>query len=87
MRFAWQAKQSTGNADPAPSRNGRSSLIMVAYNVIWWVPIVLAFTPVMSYRAGFVAFLAVTTARLVANLYRNNVLSGERARDFPLRSP
>jgi len=60
---------------------------MVVYNVIWWIPIVLTFTKVIDYHAGFIAFFVVTLIRLVANLLRNNVLKQEQAESFPLRSP
>lgn len=61
--------------------------LFVAYNVVWWVPVVLAFVGVVSYRAGFLSFLVITIFRAVANLYRNNVLPVEAAQRFLLRSP
>lgn len=64
-----------------------SRLLFVAYNVVWWVPVVLAFVGVLSWRGGFLGFLIVTIFRSVANLYRNNVLPVEAAQHFPLRSP
>ena len=60
---------------------------MVAYNVAWWIPIILPFTNTIDYRTGFIAFLVVTLIRLVANLIRNNVLKPEQAESFPLRAP
>jgi len=60
---------------------------MVAYNVVWWIPIVLPFVGTIDYRTGFIAFFIVTLIRLVANLLRNNVLKPEQAESFPLRSP
>ena len=61
--------------------------IYIAYNVIWWIPIVLPFTRVIDYRAGFILLFVITLIRAAANLYRNNVLSPEQAAYFPLRSP
>ncbi len=87
MRFAWQRQQSGGEA---PAKRGAAhplNLVMIAYNVIWWVPIILPFTGAIDYRTGFIAFLAVTAVRLAANAVRNNVLQPARAEVFPLRSP
>lgn len=85
MRFAWLRSKEGSEQAPAISPAGR--LVFVAYNVVWWVPVVLAFAGVVSYRAGFLGFLVITIFRAVANLYRNNVLPVEAAQHFPLRSP
>jgi hypothetical protein len=88
MRFAWEKKK-TGR-DVSTNKRGFShplNLIMVAYNIVWWIPIILPFTGVIEYQTGFIAFLVVTVIRLVANIVRNNVLNPEKAVDFPLRSP
>jgi hypothetical protein len=85
MRFAWLREQS-GN-DELVKQGPLNRLIFIAYNVIWWVPIVLPFAKVIDYRTGFIAFLAITIFRAVANLFRNNVLKGEQAEYFPLRAP
>ena len=85
MRFAWLREKS---GDPAPSQPGAiNRLIFIAYNVIWWVPIVLRLTKVIDYRSAFVAFLIITIFRAMANVVRNNFLTPERAETFPLRSP
>ena len=63
------------------------NLIMIAYNVIWWIPIILPFTGLIDYNAGFIAFFIITMIRLGANLLRNNILGPEQAVEFPLRSP
>lgn len=60
---------------------------MMAYNIIWWIPIILPFTGLIEYETGYIAFLVVTIVRLAANLVRNNVLKPEVAVIFPLRSP
>jgi len=85
LRFAWL--RSKGGSEQAPPLSPAGRLLFVAYNVIWWVPIVLAVVGVLSYRAAFFSFLAITVFRAVANLYRNNVLPVEAAQRFPLRSP
>ena len=63
------------------------NLIMLAYNIVWWLPIILAFTGTIDYNTGFMTFFAVTVIRLVANLVRNNVLKPEQGESFPLRAP
>jgi len=87
MRFALLRKNS---ADPVPAKlrfTHPLNLLMIAYNVVWWIPIVLTFTKTIDYRTGFIAFFVVTIIRLIANLLRNNVLKPEQAESFPLRSP
>jgi hypothetical protein len=85
MRFAW-LREKTGV--PAPAQSGAiNRLIVIVYNLIWWVPIVLGFTKVIDYRAAFITFLIITIFRAVANVVRNNVLTPEQAETFPLRSP
>ena len=85
MRFAWLRQNSANLVSGKPSTTNR--LIFIAYNVIWWIPIVLTFNKIIDYRTGFIAFFAVTIIRAGANLYRNNVLQPEQAESFPLRSP
>jgi len=41
----------------------------------------------ISYRAGFVAFLAVTVVRALVNGYRINVMPIAAAERLPLRQP
>ena len=85
MRVAWQMKNSGNDVSVTQSFSRR--LIYIAYNVIWWIPIVLTFTKIIDYRTGFILLFVVTIIRAGANLYRNNVLSPEQAAYFPLRSP
>jgi hypothetical protein len=85
MRFAWLREKSGDPAPPQPSVINR--FILIAYNVVWWVPIVLGFTKVIDYRIGFVAFLIITIFRALANGVRNNVLPPEQGERFPLRAP
>ena len=85
MRFAWLREQS---GRPEPDQPGTiNRLIFIAYNVIWWVPIVLGFFKVLDYQTAFIAFLIITLFRAGANLFRNNVLAPEQAETFPLRAP
>ena len=87
MRFAWQRKGLAKSVSIKRRFTHPLNLIFVAYNIVWWIPIVLPFAKVIDYRTGFIAFFLVTVIRLVANLIRNNVLKPEQAESFPLRAP
>jgi len=87
MRFAWIRIKSSAGDPPKRLFTHPLNLLMMAYNIIWWIPIILPFTKTIDYHTGFIAFFVVTIIRLVANLIRNNVLKGEQAESFPLRSP
>ena len=82
MRFARLR-----NEDEHPAETPFDRVVFVTYNVVWWIPVVLTVLGMVSYEVGLVGFLAVTTVRALVNLYRNNVMSVERAQFFPLRSP
>ena len=87
MRFAWLRKNS---GDPVPAKlrfTHPLNLLFVAYNVIYWIPIILPFTKVIDYRVGFIALFVVIIIRGIANLVRNNVLTLEQGEKFPLRIP
>ncbi len=85
MRFAWLREKS---GEPAPAQPGTvNRLILVTYNLIWWVPIVLGFVKVIDYQTAFITFLVITLFRAIANVVRNNLLTPEQAETFPLRSP
>ena len=85
MRFAWLQEKSEDFVPAQPGATNR--LILIAYNLIWWVPLVLGFFKVVDYRTGFVAFLIITIFRAIANVVRNNALTPEQAVAFPLRQP
>lgn len=85
MRFAWLREKSGDLAPPRSSVINR--LILIVYNLIWWVPIVLGFFKVIDYRTAFITFLIITICRALANGVRNNILTPEQAEAFPLRSP
>lgn len=85
MRFAWLRENSGEEVSAEQSSLNRA--IYIAYNIIWWVPIVLPLTKIIDYQTGFILLFIVTIIRAGANLYRNNVLSPEQAAYFPLRSP
>jgi hypothetical protein len=85
MRFAWLREQAGDQVAAKPGLANR--LTFIAYNVIWWIPIVLGFTKVIDYRTGFIAFLVITIIRAIANVIRNNFLTLEQAEIFPFRAP
>jgi hypothetical protein len=85
MRFAWLREKAAAGTSVEQSAANR--LIVAAYNLVWWVPIVLPITKTIDYGAGFIAFTVITAVRLSANLYRNNVLTLEQAERFPFRAP
>ena len=53
-RLAWLRQQSADSAPIDASTTNR--LIFIAYNVIRWIPIVLAFIKLIDYRVAFFAF-------------------------------
>ena len=85
MRFAWLRENLGGDAPAQPGPLNR--LVLIAYNLIWWAPIVLGFTKVIDYTVAFIAFFAITIIRAIANLVRNHCLTLEQAEVFPFRSP
>ena len=86
MRFARLRKNTPDHVSIKGKVTNLFSLIRMVYNVIWWVPLVLAFTRVIDYRAGFILFFAVTALRLCINLYVNYALDLEKFERFPLKA-
>jgi len=85
MRVAWQ-RNNAGN-DVEIAQGSTKRLIYIAYNIFFWVPLLLPFTGIIDYQTGFLFLLLVTCFRAIANFYRNNFLTLEQAEYFPLRSP
>ena len=85
MRFAY-LREKLGK-DKKIENSTLSLVIMIVYNVIWWAPIILAFTKVIDYKTGFIFFLGLTVFRALANIFRNNILKGDTAEKFPFRQP
>ena len=85
MRFAWLRENSDDHASAQPSLANR--IVFIAYNLIWWLPILLGFLKVIDYHTAFIAFFAITIIRAIANLIRNNILTLEQAEIFPFRAP
>ena len=84
MRFAWINKDSTNDVPTEQSSINR--VIYIVYNLIWWIPIVLAVFKIIDYRTAFIALFILTAIRAVVNLFRNNVLNPKQAENFPLRA-
>ncbi len=85
MQFAWQRKK-LANYVPI-KKNLANRLTFIAYNVAYWIPLVLPFTGIIDFRTGFIGFFLIIIIRAAANLYRNNFLKVAQAEAFPLRSP
>ncbi len=82
MRFAWKRKK----AGQVSVKQGTANRVtQITYNTVYWIPIILPFTPLMDYNTGFIVFAAIVLARGVINLITNNVLAPEQAEYFPLR--
>ena len=84
MRFAWINKDSANDVPTEQSSFNR--VIYIAYNLIWWIPIVLVVFKIIDYQTAFIALFVLTAIRAVVNLFRNNVLNPQQAENFPLRS-
>jgi hypothetical protein len=61
--------------------------ILILYNAVYWIPMVLPWTSLMSYRQGVVGLVILIGFRATANVYRNNRMTFEQAEVFPLRIP
>ena len=85
MRFAWLRRREGRDEPPVMTRLQR--LLFIAYNVIWWVPVVLAILGIVSFWSGALGFLIISVARAAVNSYRINVMPVAAAERFPLRSP
>jgi hypothetical protein len=85
MQFAWQMKKLDSYI--STKRSFLNRLIVIVYNVVWWVPMVLPFSKIIDYQMGFILFFLVTFIRATANLYRVNILKLELVENFPLRGP
>ncbi|UCC17112.1 MAG: hypothetical protein JSU58_00745 [Dehalococcoidales bacterium] len=86
MRFARLKKNSSNHIPVKRGVTHPLSLFRLAYNVIWWMPMLLSFTGVIDYRAGIIAFFAVTVFRLCINIYVNYALDLEKFERFPLKA-
>ena len=58
----------------------------MAFNATFWIALLFPFIGIIDYGTGLIAFFVVTIMRLVANIYRINVVKPEQAENFPLRA-
>ena len=86
MRFAWLKKNSAEYVAIKRRFTHPLNPVMLAYNIIWWIPAILPFTGAMDYNTGFILFFIVTAVRLIANWVRNNILSLEQDDKFPFHA-
>ena len=84
MRFAWINKDSAN--DVPTGQNSINRAIYIAYNLIWWIPIVLVIFKIIDYQTAFIGLFVLTAIRAIVNLFRNNLLNPQQAENFPLRS-
>ena len=63
------------------------NLVFLAYNLVYWLPMILGFTKLIDYNTAFIWFFATLVIRGIANVIRNNILMPEKGERFPLRSP
>ncbi len=84
-RFAW-LREKAGKPVP-PKLTGTHRLIYLTYNIIYWIPIPLAFIPAIGWRGAFIWFFATIIYRGILNSVRNNCLNPDLADYFLLRAP
>jgi hypothetical protein len=90
MRFAWQRKNSAGHvSSKLEFTDTLNRIVFLAFNAVFWLPILLTFFGAIDYGTGFILFTMIIFVRLVANLYINNVLelTPEQFENFPFRIP
>ncbi len=90
MRFAWQRKNSANYvSSKLEFTDPLNRIVFLAFNAIFWLPILLTFFGAIDYGTGFIAFAVITVVRAGANLYINNVLelTPEQFENFPFRIP
>lgn len=86
-RFARERDNTVGGSPPKLGIRHPYTWILFVYNAAYWIPMVLPWTSLMSYRDGVVGLVILISVRATANLYRNNRLTFEQAEIFPLRIP
>ena len=58
------------------------NLIFLAYNIVYWLPMILGFTKVIDYNAAFIWFFTTLIVRGIANAVRNNMLMPDKGEYF-----
>lgn len=85
-RFAWERKK-TGGSPRTLGKGHPYTWILIVYNAVYWIPMLLPWTSLMSYRQGVIGLVILIGVRAAANVYRNNFMTLDRAEIFPLRIP
>ncbi len=88
MRFAWLRENTSDSTAVQQASTHPLALIRKAYNLAFWI-FLLPFFTTMEYGTGFIVFTVIILARLVANLYTNNLVdfTPEEFERFPVRIP
>lgn len=86
-RFARERERTVGGSPRSLGIGHPFTWILFIYNAVYWIPLILPWTTLMTYRQGVVGLTILIGVRALANLYRNNFLPLERAEIFPLRIP
>lgn len=87
QRFAREREKTVGGEPQKLGLGHPNTWILILWNAVYWVPMVLPWTSVMTYREGIVGISIIIGTRTAANLYRNNTMTFEQAEVFPLRIP
>ena len=85
-RFAWLRINSANYVSVKQGFSHPQVYIRMAFNATFWIALLFPFIGIIDYRTGFIAFFVVAIIRLVANLYRINIVKPEQAEFFPLRA-
>ncbi len=86
-RFAWEREKTIGGSPPKFGIDHPYTWILFVYNAVYWIPMILPWTSLMTYRTGVIGLIILIGFRAGANLYRNNLMALEKAEVFPLRIP
>ena len=86
-RFAWEREKTVGGDPQKLGIDHPYTWVLIMYNAVYWIPMVLPWTSLMSYRDGVIGLVILIGVRATANLYRNNFMTFEQAEVFPLRIP
>ena len=86
-RFVWERSKTVGGNAQKLGIGHPFTWILILYNAAYWIPMVLPWTSLMSYREGTIGLVILIGVRATANLYRNNFMTLEQAEVFPLRIP
>lgn len=85
MRFARLSPDTAPNVNLL--RDALYTVIFVAYNIIYWLPMIFVILGNIDLPTAFVSFSIIIAVRTALNFYRMNVLPMEQGKIFPLRAP